>query len=97
MGELIKTCSVVDLEITEEADNLAKSYMRKGIVPNKNEDDALHVAIATVAEMDALVTWNFHHLANLRKAELFHSASLEMGYFKKLEMVTPMEVSRYES
>jgi len=97
LGELIKTCPVAELEITEEADELAKSYMDKGIVPGKKEDDALHVAIATVAEMDALVTWNFQHLANLRKAELFHSVSLEMGYFKKLEIVTPMEVSRYES
>ena len=97
LGELIKTCPVVELEITEEADELAKSYMGKGIVPEKKEDDALHVAIATVAEMDALVTWNFQHLANLRRVELFHSTSLEMGYFKKLEIVTPMEVSRYES
>ncbi len=97
IGGLIKTCPVIELEITEEIDELAKSYMGKGIVPEKKEDDALHVAIATVAEMDALVTWNFQHLANLRKAELFHSVSLEMGYFKKLEIVTPMEVSRYES
>ena len=96
LGELIKTCPITELEITEEADELAKSYMNRGIVPEKKEDDALHVAIATVAEMDALVTWNFQHLANLRKAELFHSVSLEKGYFKKLEIVTPMEVSRYE-
>ncbi len=96
LGELIKTCQVAELEITGEADELAKSYMSRGIVPEKKEDDALHVAIATVAEMDALVTWNFQHLANLRKAELFHSVSLEMGYFKKLEIITPMEVSRYE-
>lgn len=66
-------------------------------MPEKKGDDALHVAIATVAEMDALVTWNFQHLANLRKTELFHSVNLEKGYFKKLEIVTPMEVSRYES
>ena len=97
LGELIKTCPVVELEITEDAGELAKSYMDKGIVPEKKEDDALHVAIATCAEMDALVSWNFQHLANLRKAELFHSVSLAMGYFKKLEIVTPMEVSRYES
>lgn len=96
LGELIKNCPVVELEITESADELAKSYMAKGILPERKEDDALHVAIATAAEMDALVTWNFQHLANLRKAELFHSANLEMGYFKKLEIVTPMEVSRYE-
>ncbi len=97
LGELIKAHPAVELEITEEAYELANSYMGKGIVPQKKEDDALHVAIATVAEMDALVTWNFQHLANLRKAELFYSASLEMGYFKRLEIVTPMEVSRYES
>ena len=97
LGGLIKDCPVVELEITEPVDELAKSYMAKGILPAKKEDDALHVAMATVAEMDALVTWNFQHLANLRKVELFHSASLEMGYFKKLEIVTPMEVSRYES
>ena len=87
----------MELEVTEVADELARSYMAKGILPEKKEDDALHVAVATVAEMDALVTWNFQHLANLRKAELFHSANLEMGYFKKLEIITPMEVSRYES
>ncbi len=96
LGELIKTCPVAELEIPGEADELAKSYMSRGIVPEKKEDAALHVAIATVAEMDALVTWNFQHLANLRKAELFHGVSLEMGYYKKLEIITPMEVSRYE-
>ncbi|MBU1524218.1 MAG: hypothetical protein KKG50_06130 [Candidatus Omnitrophica bacterium] len=90
-------CTVVELEVTKSADELAKTYIVKGILSEKKEDDALHVAIATCAEMDALVTWNFKHLANLRKAELFYSASLEKGYLKKLEIVTPMEVSNYES
>ena len=36
-------------------------------------------------------------LANLRKSELFNGVDLEKGYTKRLEMVTPMEVSRYES
>lgn len=96
LGELIKTCPVIELDVTEEVEELAKSYMDRGIVPEKKEDDALHVAIATVAEMDALITWNFQHLANLRKSELFYSVSLEKGYLKKLEIVTPMEVSRDE-
>jgi len=97
LGALIKSCPVVELEVTEVADELAKSYMVKGILPVKKEDDALHVAVATAEEIDALVTWNFQHLANLRRAELFNGVNLEKGYTKKLEMVTPMEVSRYES
>ena len=96
LGELIKSCPVAELGLTESAVELAKSYIAKSILSEKKEDDALHVAIATDAEMDALVTWNFQHLANLRKTELFHSASLEKGYFKKLEIITPMEVSSYE-
>lgn len=94
---LIGKYKPVKLENTREAEELAKIYMERGIVPEKKRDDALHVAIATVTEVDALITWNYKHLANLRKAELFHGISLEMGYFKKLEIITPMEVSSYES
>jgi len=68
-----------------------------GIVPQDKRDDAFHVAIATASEMDALITWNYQHLANLRKSELFNAVNLERGYTKRLEIVTPMEVSRYES
>ena len=94
LGELIKSCPVIELEVTELVDELAKSYMAKGILPKTKEGDALHVAIATVEEMDALVTWNYQHLANLRKSNLFNRAKLEKGYTKRLEMITPMEVSK---
>jgi hypothetical protein len=71
--------------------------MGKGIVTEKKENDALHVAIATVNELDVLVTWNYRHLANVRKAELFYGANLEKGYIKQIGLVTPMEVGTYES
>ena len=96
LAKLISDYSPIELEVTGSAGNLALLYIKKGIVPAKKEEDALHVGIATVAELDALVSWNFKHLANLRKSELFYSASLEAGYFKKLEIITPMEVSSYE-
>ncbi len=59
-------------------------------------DDAFHVAVATASEIDAIITWNYSHLANLRKAELFNAVNLEKGYTKRIEIVTPMEVSSYE-
>ena len=80
------------LESSAEAEILAELYLERGAVPPKKLEDALHVAIATVAEMDALVTWNYKHLANLKRSEFFHSINLEQGYHKKLEIVTPMEV-----
>ena len=61
----------------------------------KKVEDALHVAVATLAEMDAVVSWNFRHLANLRKAELFYSVNLSCGFHKKVEIITPWEVIGY--
>ncbi|PIW31378.1 MAG: hypothetical protein COW28_07385 [bacterium (Candidatus Ratteibacteria) CG15_BIG_FIL_POST_REV_8_21_14_020_41_12] len=85
-----------ELEITEEAEELAQIYLNRKIVPEEKRDDALHVAVATIFEVDALITWNYRHLANLRKSELFHSVNLEKGYTKQLNIVTPMEVIRDE-
>ena len=80
------------LESSPEADALAQLYLELGAVPPKKLEDALHVAIATVEEMDALITWNYKHLANLKRSETFHSINITQGYWKKLEIVTPMEV-----
>ncbi|HIE36264.1 MAG TPA: PIN domain-containing protein [Candidatus Omnitrophica bacterium] len=93
---LINKYNPINLEITEETEELAELYLNHRVLPPKKNSDALHVAIATVFEMDALITWNYSHLANLRKAELFNGVNLEKGFTKKLEIVTPMEVSKYE-
>ena len=67
-------------------------YISRRIVSPKKIEDAMHIAVATVEELDAVVTWNYRHLANLRKSELFYSVNLEKGYSKKIEIITPMEV-----
>ena len=92
LADLIRRVAPALLEITEEAKELAGFYVERGIVPEKKMADAIHVAVAMIFDLDALVTWNYRHLANLRKSELFHGAGLEKRYFKKVELVTPMEV-----
>lgn len=94
--DLINKYSPAELDTTKETNELTELYMERGVVPKGKRNDAFHVAIATASELDAVITWNYKHLANLRKAELFNSVNLERGYTKRLEMVTPMEVSRYE-
>jgi len=92
--ELIKRCNPIELEITAEANELTEAYMERHFIPEKKRDDGLHVAVAAVSEIDAVITWNFQHLANLRRAELFNAVNLGKGYTKRLEIVTPMEVSK---
>jgi hypothetical protein len=65
---------------TEEAEALATAYMSKKIIPNEYADDARHVAICSVAKLDFLVSWNFKHLANLRRESDFNSVNLLQGY-----------------
>jgi len=80
-----------DYDITEEMINLADKYMENNIVSEKYYGDALHIAIATVINVDILVSWNFKHIVNLRKIKLFNSINLQEGY-NMLEIRTPKEV-----
>ncbi len=91
---LIKKHGPDNLETNTEIHRLAAAYMEAKIVPAKKVEDALHVAVATVHGMDAVISWNFDHLANLRKADLFNGVNMMFGYHKRIEIITPMEVSR---
>jgi hypothetical protein len=71
---------------------LAESYVRERIIPRAKLEDAMHIATATVFEMDILLSWNYKHLANVGKEARIEAANLLAGYTKRLRMVTPMEV-----
>ena len=76
------------LELSEEVAILAEGYISRGIFHRKFMADAIHVAIASVHKIDYLVTWNFGHLANVRKqarVRLFNTAA---GFFSPA-IVTP--------
>ncbi|WP_295392912.1 type II toxin-antitoxin system VapC family toxin [uncultured Thiodictyon sp.] len=50
------------LTIETAARVLAISIMEAGAIPATEPEDALHIAIATIAQAHYLVTWNFAHL-----------------------------------
>lgn len=90
--QLIKDYQPAELDITEEVTDLSQKYISQNVIPEQKVEDALHVAAATVYEMDALITWNNRHLANLRKMEKINSINMMEGYTKHIELVNPMEV-----
>jgi hypothetical protein len=53
------------LLVTDQATALARSILSKGVLPQKAFPDALHIAIATVHQIDYLLTWNCKHIANV--------------------------------
>lgn len=77
----------------DEIDRLAMLYIERGIIPAKKPEDALHVAVAVLHEIDMLISWNFRHLANVRKENAIQSANFAEGYTKPLRIITPLEVA----
>lgn len=83
------------LENTEEADKLSGLYIKRHILSSNYMEDALHIAIATVAEVDILVSWNFKHIVHFDKINQFNAVNLENGY-KQIQIFSPREVTSHE-
>lgn len=82
---------VFDL-INDEIEELGNKYIKEGIIPVQKIDDAMHVAFATYYEFDILLSWNFRHLANIKKQMAINAVNESEGYLKKLSLLNPMEV-----
>jgi len=76
------------LERSLEAERLAQVYLVQQVVPAAFDDDARHVAICTAAGISYLVSWNFKHLANVRREAGFNAVNLLQGY-PALRIVSP--------
>lgn len=87
-----KQHNLISLESNKQIEELANIYISEGIIPEHKLEDALHIAIATVYELDILVSWNYEHLANIKKEERINSINIKNGYTKLLRMITPLEV-----
>jgi len=53
------------LELTTEAADLTQRILDAGLLPAKADADAAHIALATIHQMDILLTWNCRHIANV--------------------------------
>ena len=79
------------LELDAEAKDLAEAYISAGVLTAKMFADAQHIAIATAARVDVLVSWNFKHIVNLQRIHGYNSVNLRQGY-PMIEIRTPREV-----
>jgi hypothetical protein len=52
------------LDIDEEVRALAGNIITGSGIPSNYPEDALHIAVAAVNNIDVIITWNFAHLNN---------------------------------
>jgi hypothetical protein len=79
----------------DESKNLANLYLIEGAVSKKYYEDALHIAIATINQVNVLASWNFKHIVNLEKIRLYNAVNMKNG-FSILEIRTPREIIKSE-
>lgn len=82
---------VETIRLTDEAVTLADRYLSEQVVGATSRTDCQHIAIATISQVDVLVSWNFKHIVNLRRIRGYNSVNLRAGY-PSLEIRTPEEV-----
>ncbi len=90
--------AVADLgpSVLEEDDvsaRLTEAYLAAGVLGRTSRNDARHIALASVAGVDGLVSWNFRHMVNLEKKRRVHEVNLRHG-FALIDIISPQEVPR---
>ncbi|MDH4240020.1 MAG: PIN domain-containing protein [Phycisphaerae bacterium] len=77
--------------IDAEVEELAEAYIRAKVLGKDSQNDALHVAAATVAGADLILSWNFRHIVNFNRIRGFNSVNINLGY-RTLTILSPLEV-----
>ena len=84
------------LEVDAQAVLLAADYQSRGVLGSRFRNDMLHIALATLACVDVLISWSFKHIVRLDKIRLFNQIRVELGYLP-LTIYSPREVTSDEA
>ncbi|MBE8400285.1 PIN domain-containing protein [Leptospira borgpetersenii] len=83
------------LRITKEVMTLGDAYLLNKVVGESNRRDCIHIACATIAKVDVLISWNFKHIVRLDRIQGYNLVNRKLGY-SVLEIRNPMEVLNYD-
>jgi len=88
---LLKETNPYLLEMSIEAEELAERYVKEGIIPERYRSDALHIAVAVINGIEAIVSWNFEHIVKLKTRVMVNGVNRLLGYHE-IEICSPEEV-----
>ena len=78
--------------IDNEVKDLAEKYIEAGVLGPASASDALHVAMASVARADLVLSWNFKHIVNFSRIKGFNGVNVMNGY-PVMTILSPLEVA----
>jgi predicted nucleic acid-binding protein len=87
----LKKSHLMVLEESSESLALAQAYLGANAIPPDYEDDARHIAVATLNDIHVIVSWNFRHMVNIERKRRINSINLREGH-PLIDIVSPWEV-----
>ena len=91
MLNLIAEYNISLLDYSDETQDLANTYIKEGIIPENKKLDSLHIACATVHDLDLVFSFNFHHINRIKTKTMTNLINAREGY-KLITITTPREV-----
>ncbi len=88
---LISLKGIPLLELTDKVSKLAKELISQNILPSTALDDALHISLSTIHNIDYLLTWNCRHIDNAEIKPSIRKLIENFG-FNYPEICTPQEL-----
>ena len=79
------------IALTPQAEALAARLLESNVIPKREPEDALHIALATTEGLAFVATWNFAHLVGA-SAKYRLMRALESFGFKPPVLATPEEL-----
>jgi predicted nucleic acid-binding protein len=91
MLKLIQSHDVIILDKNKATLALADFYIHLSIIPQKFRLDGVHIATATVHNLDCIISLNFQHINKLKVKNALEPVNAMMGYSSPV-ICTPGEV-----
>lgn len=92
----IPMTQIESIRLTQDAADLADEYILAKVVGPISRADCQHIAMATLAKADILVSWNFKHIVNLDKIRGYNGINYQLGH-NMIEIRTPKEIISYDN
>jgi predicted nucleic acid-binding protein len=91
---ILSSCVIADIDA--DVLKLQEAYLNQQILSEKYSTDALHVALATAANADMIISWNFKHIVHFQKIPLYNAVNRLKGY-NPIDIYSPLEVIEDEN
>ena len=95
MLELIGEYNITVIPGDNESQDLTDKYVNEGVIPAKYRYDGLHIAIATINDLEYVFSSNFEHINKVKTKTMTGLVNVREGY-KPITIASPMEMIEHD-